>query len=110
MSLTSQSNPSVHAGLLFLLIMPVHAQTDTSLPRPDAVRIAATCEACHGNGGQGSGEIPGISSLTEPVFIRKMIDFQSDKTPSTVMNRVAKGYQETDFANLARFFRNGVLR
>jgi cytochrome c553 len=40
-----------------------------------------------------------------------MADFKSDKTTATVMNRIAKGYQDTDFVNLARFFsRSGGIR
>jgi len=111
MRLKSLSNIPVFAGLLLLFTLTARAQTDIPLPRPEVGRIAATCEACHGNRGQGSGEFPAISSLTDSVFIQKMADFKSDKTTATVMNRIAKGYQDTDFVNLARFFsRSGGIR
>ncbi|MGI9211974.1 MAG: c-type cytochrome [Methylococcaceae bacterium] len=88
--------------LLFITIRSTHA--DTYLYRPDPTRIATTCEACHGKYGDGSGDIPALSSLGESVFVQKMIDFRSDRTRSTVMGRIAKAYQDSDFLPLARLF------
>lgn len=88
--------------LLFITVRSTHAETDSN--RPDVMRIAITCEACHGRNGVGSGEMPSISKLSESVFVQKMIDFRSDRTRSTVMGRIAKAYQDKDYHHLARLF------
>ena len=101
-TIRSRTSAFVCCALLFTTISPVFAKPASA--RPDAARIASACEACHGDRGRGSGEIPGISGLSESLFVQKMNDFRSDRSPSTVMNRIAKGYQDADFVNLARFF------
>lgn len=101
-TMRSRISAFVYCVLLLTTIPPVLAKPASA--RPDAARIASACEGCHGDRGRGSGEIPGISGLSESLFVQKMNDFRSDRSPSTVMNRIAKGYQDADFVNLARFF------
>ncbi|WP_156912686.1 c-type cytochrome [Methylocaldum szegediense] len=69
-------------------------------------QIALACTGCHGTSGQGVGSIPAINNIPESTFIRTMQEFKSGQRAATVMDRIAQGYNDRDFLELARFFRD----
>jgi sulfide dehydrogenase cytochrome subunit len=69
-------------------------------------QIALACTGCHGTSGQGIGSIPAINGIPESKFIRTMQDFKSGQRAATVMDRIAQGYDDRDFLEFARFFRD----
>lgn len=104
MNSTTRSN-TFRIGIAILLVLSIQVAHAESLSnRPAAPRIAGTCEICHGNKGRSSGDIPPITGMSEQVFVKKMMDFRTDRITSTVMGRIAKGYLESDFVNLSRYF------
>jgi sulfide dehydrogenase cytochrome subunit len=73
--------------------------------RPDAERLAHACAGCHGTYGHSQAPTPTIASKPEEEFIALMSDFKSGQRVSSVMNRIARGYADEDFAAMAQFFK-----
>jgi cytochrome c553 len=48
-------------------------------------------------------EIPSINGKTETQILTAMMEFKTDRRPSTVMNRHAKGFTDEEIATLARY-------
>ena len=67
------------------------------------VSLAHACAACHGPDGQSQGAIPSINSLSKENFVAAMRAFQTGERQGTVMNRIAKGLDETDIAAVAAY-------
>jgi cytochrome c553 len=72
--------------------------------RPQSEAMALACSGCHGFEGHGQGSTPGIVGKAEADFARMMGDFKSGKRRSSIMNRIAAGYQDADFVALAAYF------
>jgi sulfide dehydrogenase cytochrome subunit len=72
--------------------------------RPEADAIARACAGCHGAQGQGFEAIPAINRIPEAEFVRRMKAFRDGQRSATVMDRIAKGYDDEDFAALAKYF------
>ncbi len=72
-----------------------------------ARNLAATCANCHGTDGRSAGggttSLAGMSSVD---IVRKMQDFRSGKTPSTIMQQLAKGFSDEQIALIAGWFAN----
>ncbi len=66
--------------------------------------MASACTACHGTNGHSHGKIPGLAGMNEARFIEQMKDFQAGDNDSTIMNRIAPGYDAKQIAVLARYF------
>ena len=80
------------------------ALAEHQAPRPNAIRIAQACSGCHGPYGRGHGAIPSIAGMPESEFIQKMQAFRAGQRPASVMDRIARGYRDEDFAGLARIY------
>jgi len=92
---------SLIAGTLFtasILANTAHAVIDRG------TMLANTCAACHGVNGISQGDIPSIAGLPKNSIIATMNAFSSGNRPSTVMQRIAKGYSEADIEALADHF------
>jgi len=74
--------------------------------RPDTERLAHACAGCHGTNGHSLAPTPSIAGKPEDEFIASMREFKSGQRVSSIMNRIARGYTEEDFVNLAQFFKN----
>jgi len=67
--------------------------------------LSYTCNGCHGTDGSSAGlSNPTIAGLTEDYFDKAMKEFKSGARPSTIMQRLAKGYTDADFKTMANFF------
>jgi sulfide dehydrogenase cytochrome subunit len=90
-----------------MLLIPYAApaeSSDATSPLPQMEPLAFGCGGCHGASGEGYGSIPRISGKPEAEFIRLMQDFRAEKRPATVMDRIARGFSNEDFAALAKHF------
>lgn len=90
---------------LLILVLPFiwHPSQSAEVPRrPPA--SAFGCSGCHGSSGEGYGSIPRIRGKSEAEFFRKMQEFRADKREATVMNRIARGFDEAELALLAKYF------
>lgn len=72
---------------------------------PSAQMLADTCAGCHGPDGASQGPAtPTIAGISHDYFLETMKAFKSGDRPSTIMNRIAKGYTEKELAKMAKFF------
>lgn len=87
--------------LSVLSLSPAQADTDAALSeRLQAAVLAGGCAGCHGTNGNLSGfSLRDASSLEE-----QLLNFKYDRTPASVMNRIAKGYSDDELAIIAQFF------
>ncbi len=93
-------------GLAIMLCLcwceSVFAAATNNLPaHPRAETLARACSGCHDSE---KSLIPHLDGMPRGKFIAAMRDFKSGKRPSSIMNRIAKGYDEVDFAAMAEFF------
>jgi cytochrome c553 len=68
--------------------------------------LAASCAGCHGTDGhvvKGS-KVPGIAGLSQDYFAAQMSAYRAGTIPSTVMQQIAKGYDEREIAALGAYF------
>jgi sulfide dehydrogenase cytochrome subunit len=87
---------------LLLNALPSIAGNDSS--RPSTAAIALACTGCHGASGQGFDSIPAITGMPEAEFLQRMKAFRDGQRRATVMDRIARGYRDEDFAALAKFY------
>jgi cytochrome subunit of sulfide dehydrogenase len=90
-------------SLLFALSIPL--QCVGADPRPEVATIAHACAGCHATYGLSRTAIPAINGKSVDEFVRLMRDFKSGKRSASVMNRIARGYTDEDFIQLAVFFK-----
>ena len=83
---------------LGLFILPVSA-TEVS-----AKVIAFSCYGCHDS--DGTSKKPGLPKLkAKPAdeLEKKLLDFKYDRTYSTIMGRISKGYTDTELKAVAQY-------
>jgi cytochrome c553 len=73
-------------------------------PRDAGLPLALACAGCHGTDGRSRSEIPSIAARPEAEFAALMRGFRDGQRPATVMNRIAKGYDDGEIALLAAYF------
>ncbi|MBC8210047.1 MAG: cytochrome c [Gammaproteobacteria bacterium] len=70
-----------------------------------AEALSYTCAGCHGtNGASGGPAMPSIAGMSLAYIVESMKDFKSGERVSTIMTRIAKGYDEDDFTKMGKFF------
>ena len=87
------------------------AYTATAADKPklmmgaDASMLANTCAGCHGTNGVSMGPAaPTIAGLSPDYFIETMQGFSSGEIPSTIMERIAKGYSEEEITSMSKYY------
>ena len=67
--------------------------------------IVNTCVACHGQKGISKGpSIPTLGGMSEAYVIEMMEGYQSGEIPSTIMGRLAQGYNEEEIEQMGKYF------
>lgn len=90
--------PSLLAAACALLLAALPAQAQNADPQ----LLTISCSGCHGTGGHSAGAIPSIYGRTAPSIAETLRAFRDGTRPSTVMNRIAKGYTDTEIDTVAR--------
>ncbi len=68
--------------------------------------IGATCSGCHGFQGVSQGAAPTIKGMDAAAMVGQMKAFKSGERPSTIMDRIAKGYSDSEIDAVAQYFSN----
>lgn len=68
--------------------------------------VSAPCAGCHGTGGVSAGDAPIIAGLPRHYLLDTMMNYKRDRRYGTVMNRIAKGYDAGQMADIADYFSN----
>jgi len=72
---------------------------------PSAAMLSNTCAGCHGtNGVSGGPAMPSIAGMPVEYLNTIMADYKSGERNSTIMGRIAKGYDEKQTALIAGYF------
>ena len=67
-------------------------------------RLYATCAACHGTSGAGSGTtLPKLAGQPKEALIASMRAFKAGTRPATIMHQIAKGYTDEQIEQIAVF-------
>lgn len=96
--------PLLKMLLSLLLLHALPGLADEDIAHPNAAAIARACAGCHGPTGAGFASIPALTGISELEFVRRMKAFRDGVRQATVMDRIARGYREEDYAALAKFF------
>ena len=64
--------------------------------------LADACAPCHGADGMSPGAIPALAGKSVAYITERMLEFKSGAREGTVMNRIAKGYDNDEIAAIAR--------
>jgi len=65
--------------------------------------LVHACAACHGPDGQSKGAIPSFNTLPKDNIVETLRAFRSGERQGTVMNRIAKGLEDTDIEAIAAY-------
>ena len=67
--------------------------------------LSSTCNGCHGTNGNSAGlSNPSIAGLDAGYFESTMKQFKSGERPSSIMGRLAKGYDDAQLKAMGEFF------
>lgn len=76
-----------------------------------AAMLSNTCAGCHGTNGSSVGPAtPNISGMNEELFVDMMNSYAKGESPSTIMGRIAKGYNEEEIKAMAGFFSSQKIK
>lgn len=76
-----------------------------------AAMLSNTCAGCHGTNGSSVGPAtPSIAGMNEELFVEMMNVYAKGETPSTIMGRIAKGYNEAEIKAMAGFFSSQKMK
>ena len=64
--------------------------------------LADACAPCHGTDGLSPGAIPALAGKSAAYIVERMLEYKSGSREGTVMNRIAKGYDDDEIAAIAR--------
>jgi len=76
--------------------------------QPSHRMLGDACAGCHGTHGHSASPMPIIAGLPEAYLKQTLRDYKSGERPSTVMGRVARGYDDAEIDALAAFFASQV--
>ncbi|MEO5331491.1 MAG: c-type cytochrome [Magnetococcus sp. YQC-5] len=76
-------------------------------PPADGAMLANTCAGCHGTNGVSAGPgMPSIAGMPSDYLQNIMAEFKSDKRPSTIMGRLARGYTVEETKRISDYLAN----
>ena len=96
----TRSMQVVFAVTLGLLVTPALLWAADASP----AMLANACAPCHGTDGKSPDAIPALSGKSADYIVQRMLEFKAGAREGTVMNRIAKGYSDTEIAAVAQHF------
>ncbi len=79
---------------------PGTATADTA----SSVVLANTCFSCHGTDGHSAGAMPALNGKPAKLIEIALKAFRDGKKDSTVMMRIAKGFNDAEIKALSEYF------
>lgn len=90
------------ASVALLLAGPIAAQQRTAAIS-DTELAAQACNVCHGNASYVSPTMPPIRGADATAIYTALVELKTDKRPSTIMGRIAKGYSDEQLRAIADY-------
>jgi cytochrome subunit of sulfide dehydrogenase len=94
----------IGSALLFMTLCWSGPGSAAKLEPLSAAGLADACTSCHGVNGYSAGRIPSIGGLGHARLIGELKAFRAGERDPTVMNRIARGYSDTEIEALADYF------
>lgn len=69
----------------------------------DTALAAQACNVCHGSQSYHSPTMPAIHGVDATLLYTALIELKTDKRPSTIMGRIARGYSDEQLKALADY-------
>ena len=70
----------------------------------EGMMLSLSCTSCHGTYGISPGAIPTIYGKSGKYIMKTMKEFRNGERDSTVMERIAKGYNDRDIRLISGYF------
>ena len=90
--------------VVFVVTIGLLAASVTWAADASPAMLANACAPCHGTDGKSPGAIPALSGKSADYIVQRMLEFKAGARAGTVMNRIAKGYSDTEIAAVAQHF------
>lgn len=92
-------------ALMGTFFVSSHALAAGALELGKAAMVSNPCAGCHGTLGASAGlSMPILGGQPKPFIIASMENYQSGKRHSTIMKRLAKGYDKPQIEAMGSFF------
>jgi sulfide dehydrogenase cytochrome subunit len=85
------------------LAFPATAQNQSTTPNAGR-NLAAACAGCHGTNGQSQPGMPPLAGMPREYVSQQLKEFRDGKRPSTVMQKIARGYTDEQINLIAAYF------
>lgn len=95
----NRTSRTIVGALLPLFLSGYAHASDPDLGR----NLSATCAACHGTDGKSAGINANLAGVDKALLVKTLKDFQSGEKPATVMNQLAKGYNDAQIEAIATY-------
>jgi len=95
---------AVLMGVLFGGLGSTLGSASAEAGMASATVLANTCFSCHGTDGHSAGAMPSINGKPAKFIEMSLKAFRADKKQATVMNRIAKGFDDSEIKSLAEYF------
>ncbi len=90
---------------LIVSCMLIGGMTHAAPLTPDQTRqLAAGCANCHGTDGQARMGMPVLAARNRSDLVELMQDYKNDRRQGSLMNQLAKGYEDAEIEALAQYF------
>jgi cytochrome c553 len=94
---------SLAVGLFAVAVLPF-APTSASAQNMNPELLASNCVVCHGPNGESVSHIPAINALNANEISDRMREFRDGKRAATIMDKIAKGYNDAQIDLIAEHF------
>ena len=98
-----KANYSVFGLAVVLVQAMAWATVQDTRAEPSPRGLAMSCFSCHGPAGKSPDAIPGINGKSAAYIDASMKAFRNGTRKSTVMQRIAKGYSDSEIRALAGY-------
>lgn len=88
------------------LVVTAFTVAGPAFAAPSAGTIAGNCGVCHGPKEAGQLEIPKLASYPARKMVEMLTGFRDGTKEATIMNRIAKAFNDEQIAALAAHFAN----
>ncbi len=87
--------------VLLMLLLSSASYAEIQL---NATMLSLPCTGCHGSEGKSQRAIPSLNVMSREQIYRAMKSFKNDQRHATLMNRIAKGYSDSELRLIADYF------
>ena len=101
--MTTRSMQVVFAVVLGLLAVPAALWAAEAADASPSM-LGGACAPCHGTDGRSAGAIPALSGKSAEFIVQRMVEYKAGAREGTVMNRIARGYTDSEIAAVAQHF------